>query len=139
MKRYTTSWDTLTTSKLSETSTEIEYEAVTPGFSTFVIVAEKQEAADTVTEPSAVCGNSIKESGEDCDGSDFGTATCSSLGYDTGTLKCTSACKYDTSECAKTETTIEQENTTLIISLIIIILIIGIGWFYYHGQKSLNN
>ncbi|MEK6904681.1 MAG: hypothetical protein AABW87_03750, partial [Nanoarchaeota archaeon] len=48
----------------------------------------------------AVCGNNRKETGEACDGTDLGGSTCSSQGYDGGTLKCKSDCSaYDTSGC----------------------------------------
>jgi len=52
-------------------------------------------------EQAASCNNNgIKESGELCDGSDFGNLTgCSDLGYDTGTLACSSQCTFDTSQC----------------------------------------
>jgi len=49
--------------------------------------------------PTPVCGNGVKESGEPCDGSDLGGATCQSLGWDGGTLACTAGCAYDTSAC----------------------------------------
>jgi pimeloyl-ACP methyl ester carboxylesterase len=48
---------------------------------------------------STSCGNNIKESGEDCDGTDFGGASCTSKGYDGGSLSCTSACAIDTKDC----------------------------------------
>jgi hypothetical protein len=45
------------------------------------------------------CGNNIKEIGEQCDGNDLGGATCQSLGYTGGSLSCTSACTFNTSNC----------------------------------------
>lgn len=48
----------------------------------------------------AGCGNGILETGEQCDGGDLGGATCTSLGYTSGTLACTSNCMLDTSGCA---------------------------------------
>jgi len=47
----------------------------------------------------SVCGNGIKEGGEQCDGSDLGGATCQSLGYSGGTLSCTSFCNFNISGC----------------------------------------
>jgi len=47
----------------------------------------------------SVCGNNIKESGEQCDGSDLGGASCQSLGYSGGTLSCRPDCTFDTSGC----------------------------------------
>lgn len=50
--------------------------------------------------PSAVCGNSILEQGEFCDGILLNGKSCSTLGYDIGTLACNSDCTaYDTSNC----------------------------------------
>lgn len=46
-----------------------------------------------------VCGNGTRETGEDCDGSDLGGATCTSLGFSGGTLSCNGSCGYDTSAC----------------------------------------
>jgi cysteine-rich repeat protein len=36
-----------------------------------------------------VCGNGVKQADEECDGEDFGTATCVDFGFDEGTLACT--------------------------------------------------
>jgi len=46
-----------------------------------------------------VCGNNIKETGEQCDGSDLGGATCSSRGFSGGTLSCGASCDFNTSAC----------------------------------------
>jgi hypothetical protein len=53
------------------------------------------------------CGDGKRETYERCDGADLGTATCTSYVpagedgpiYRGGTLKCTSDCEFDTSEC----------------------------------------
>lgn len=47
----------------------------------------------------SVCGNGLKETGEQCDGGDLGGQTCQTQGYGGGTLACTSACTFDTSAC----------------------------------------
>lgn len=47
----------------------------------------------------ATCGNSVIEGTEECDKDKLGSATCVSKGYASGTLKCDSACKLDTSWC----------------------------------------
>lgn len=47
----------------------------------------------------AICGNGSVEPTEECDETAFADETCSSLGYNGGTLKCTDFCQYDTSEC----------------------------------------
>lgn len=50
-------------------------------------------------EGGSVCGNGVIDPGEECDGSDFGGATCDSEGYDGGSLSCTDDCEIDTSLC----------------------------------------
>ncbi|MBS3113215.1 hypothetical protein J4418_03980 [Candidatus Woesearchaeota archaeon] len=45
------------------------------------------------------CGNSIIESGEQCDLLQLGGQTCISQSYDYGTLACTGSCLYDYSGC----------------------------------------
>jgi hypothetical protein len=47
------------------------------------------------------CGNGIVETGEQCDNDNI-TETCVSLGYDGGTLACTSTCMFDLSGCEGT-------------------------------------
>src|SRR3989344_3144376 len=55
----------------------------------------------TVTIQSAgICGNNVKESGESCDGSDLGGASCTSQGFSGGTLSCTASCTFNTSSCS---------------------------------------
>ena len=53
--------------------------------------------APTITPP--VCGDNVKNGTDECDGADFGTATCQSLGFDGGTLSCSGSCTIDTSAC----------------------------------------
>lgn len=47
----------------------------------------------------AVCGDGVKDYGEQCDTHDFGGKSCSSLGYDGGTLNCSPACQLEVTEC----------------------------------------
>jgi hypothetical protein len=47
----------------------------------------------------SVCGNSIIEGGEDCEGGNLGGATCLSLGYGGGELWCDNACSFDVFSC----------------------------------------
>ncbi len=47
----------------------------------------------------AICGDNIKNSGEQCDGSDLAGKSCSYLGYSGGTLGCSPSCQYDVSAC----------------------------------------
>lgn len=49
------------------------------------------------------CGDgSIDDPAEQCDRADLGGATCSSLGYSSGTLTCNSTCHYDVTQCTVT-------------------------------------
>ncbi len=51
----------------------------------------------------ASCGNGIIEAGEQCDGNNFGGATCQTFGYAGGALRCDPAsCQLDTSGCSNT-------------------------------------
>lgn len=46
------------------------------------------------------CGDgALDAAGEQCDGTDLGGDSCASLGFASGTLGCTSACRFDTSAC----------------------------------------
>lgn len=48
----------------------------------------------------AECGDGAIAAGEQCDGTDLGGDSCASLGFASGTLGCTTACRFDTSACA---------------------------------------
>ncbi|MGC4120806.1 MAG: lamin tail domain-containing protein [Myxococcales bacterium] len=52
----------------------------------------------------STCGNGTLDSGEQCDGSAMGGATCVSLnqGFTGGTLTCNAGCTYNTSQCTTT-------------------------------------
>ena len=47
------------------------------------------------------CGNGELNTGEQCDGSNLGGNTCTTIpgGYTSGTLKCSASCLFDTTEC----------------------------------------
>ncbi len=47
----------------------------------------------------SVCGDSVIEGSEDCEGSDLNGQTCISLGYVSGILACDIACTFDTTDC----------------------------------------
>lgn len=69
-------------------------------------------ATVSATAKISVCGNSVKEGGEQCDGSDFGGKQCSNLGFDGGTMGCSASCEYNTSSC----TTSAEETATPLFS-----------------------
>lgn len=50
-------------------------------------------------ESDGACGDGVIEADEQCDGTELGTMTCDSLGFDGGSLSCTDTCEYDTSAC----------------------------------------
>ncbi len=58
----------------------------------------------------SVCGDGVKEIGEQCDSSSFGGRDCTYLGFDGGTLSCSASCEYNTSSCT---TTAEQTATPI--------------------------
>jgi Protein of unknown function (DUF1566) len=47
----------------------------------------------------AYCGDGTIDPGEECEPSDLGGATCTSLGFRPGTLGCAPGCTFDTSAC----------------------------------------
>lgn len=62
------------------------------------VADETSSTTDSTTGPSAECGNGRIEDGEQCDGVNWGGATCESLGFSTGSLACVD-CAFDPSEC----------------------------------------
>ncbi len=50
--------------------------------------------------PSTLCGNGVIDTGENCDGSNLNGSSCTALGFQSGTLKCTASCQFDASGCA---------------------------------------
>jgi hypothetical protein len=60
------------------------------------------ETACTNVSTTNVCGDNIKGVNEICDGTDLAGHTCSSEGFDSGTLKCDTACNtFITEDCSK--------------------------------------
>jgi len=47
----------------------------------------------------SVCGDSVVEIPEQCDGGNVNGASCTSLGFTGGQLSCTPACEFNTSQC----------------------------------------
>ncbi len=45
------------------------------------------------------CGNDVAQDDEECDGTDLAEEDCTTLGYTSGALSCTSDCSFDISQC----------------------------------------
>jgi hypothetical protein len=71
---------------------------------TGVIVASCS-ANDTGGGGNGPCGNGKLEPGEECDGAQLGSSTCTSLGYTAGTLTCNKSCKLEKTSCCADECT----------------------------------
>lgn len=98
--RYEKEWQELLVKETNEYNKTIEYEAETPWFSIFAITAQ---ANTSVTLPEeSVCGNGVRDEGEECDGADLSGNSCSSLGYIDGVLSCGDDCIFNTTECIDT-------------------------------------
>lgn len=61
-----------------------------------------------------VCGNNIKEDGEQCDGNDFDSQSCQDFGFDTGTLTCTASCTLTYENCAHNRQDYQGEDPIVI-------------------------
>jgi hypothetical protein len=61
-----------------------------------------------------ICGDNIRQSSEQCDGSDLGSQTCQTLGYAQGMLTCNSNCTFNTSQCANLINTPLPTNTIIV-------------------------
>lgn len=60
----------------------------------WVEFASNADGTDFTILPLPSCGNNTAESGEECDGTDLRSQTCTGLGYDAGTLSCDGSCNY---------------------------------------------
>ena len=78
------------------------------------------------------CGDSKIDSGEQCDGSNFGDRSCVTEGYDGGELKCKSNCAFDLTQCYRKP--IEFDPTLLIIGGIIA-AIAAVGYLAWRRFK----
>ncbi len=54
---------------------------------------------DIPDQPEATCGNASRESGEQCDGTDIGEASCATQGFLGGILTCAADCTWNTELC----------------------------------------
>ena len=77
------------------------------------------KAANTINDSSisasvklSVCGNDLVEGAENCDNLNLNNKTCVSLGYASGTLTCTVACEFNTSNCISSASTPTPTSTS---------------------------
>ncbi len=67
----------------------------------------------TITPTPELCGNQIRDDGEECDDQDFGDTSCTSLGFELGgTLLCTGECQLDTIGCLSNQRVSATGQTT---------------------------
>lgn len=71
------------------------------GFSDFARTLPPEEDPVPLPRP-IVCGDNIKDTGEECDGADFGSTSCTSLGFESGGLTCSDSCTIVTAQCTQT-------------------------------------
>jgi cysteine-rich repeat protein len=65
---------------------------------------DTDECTNSCTIPVSVCGDGVMTGSEECDGGDFGGATCDSLGQGMfGTLECANDCTIDSGQCSVCE------------------------------------
>lgn len=92
-------------------------------FTYHFIVRAATDATISATATISVCGNGIKEGGEQCDGSDFDANLCTTYAFSGGSLACEPSCELNTSSC-----TTDAETTA------IPLFTTGVG-----GSYQLNN
>src|SRR5574342_391374 len=63
------------------------------------VIAQTSSTTINATIKLSVCGDSVVEGQEDCEGSNLNGKSCTSLGYSGGGLSCDIACSFDTSSC----------------------------------------
>ncbi len=75
--------------------------SVYPFFASCSVVVSDIQRGLFVLRPSTLCdcGNGVSEGSEECDGADFGGATCGDFGCTGGSLTCTASCTVDISTC----------------------------------------
>jgi hypothetical protein len=92
-----------TTSSSSSTSTSsstttISNTSTSSSTSSSSTTSTSTSSSSSTTVAASDCGNGVREGSEECDGTDFGDATCPGSSA-TGALLCTEGCTIDTSEC----------------------------------------
>lgn len=73
--------------------------ALALSFFNFRNVSANDTGVVNATVQLAICGDNVKDYGEQCDLGDFGGKTCTDFGYTGGTLGCSFSCQFDTSGC----------------------------------------
>src|SRR3989344_4569230 len=63
-------------------------------------LSQCQGTTPPVLPPTPVCGNSVIESGEECEGGNLNGQTCQNQGFASGNLSCNNACQFDKSACS---------------------------------------
>ena len=69
------------------------------GSHSFTMTITPEDVAEPSQLQTAVCGNGVVETGEQCDTGDFGSLSCRDFGSDSGVLLCKSDCTADISNC----------------------------------------
>jgi hypothetical protein len=81
----------------------------------FWLLAARARAANKTIEATikiSVCGNEVKEGGEDCDNTDLDNQTCVTLGYGPGDLSCDPDCSFNLSQCSPVPTATPTPSAT---------------------------
>jgi hypothetical protein len=65
----------------------------------FALPVFANTSVDATASVKPVCGNNVKEEGEDCDNSDLNGQTCRSRGFSGGSLTCDAVCTLNVSQC----------------------------------------
>lgn len=85
------------------TCNDFQWATGTPYYNTGYLICS-DDCSQIFTSMCSYCPNGIKEGLEECDGSDFGGATCSTYGFTEGTLSCTPICRLNLTNCISTNT-----------------------------------
>ena len=64
-----------------------------------ILSVYEDQALDSGQPITPICGNGVKDAGEQCDSSDLGGQTCQTLGYTNGTLSCNVDCTFNVDAC----------------------------------------